>query len=395
VIAQEQHPDHTVISEFRRRHLQTLQDLFLQTVRLCQAAGLVKLGRVALDGTKVKANASKHKAMSYDRMLKSEAELKAEIDQLLTQAEATDQEEDRRHGKGRRGDEVPAELRRREDRRTRIAAARAALEAEAQAARKRELEAQAEAAADQARTAPDEATRERAAARAEQKTAAAEKLAAEPAPEPESESEWPQHQVPHTPEGKPTDKAQRNFTDPESRIMKRDGAYLQGYNAQAAVDAEHQVIVGCGLTNQAPDVQHLPPMLDAVHAVTGSYPEQLLADAGYWDETHVDYCEARGVDPYLATGRQPHGEPPPTVRGRPPADLDAKGRMRRKLHTQRGRATYAQRKQIVEPVFGQIREAQGFRHLLLRGLEQARAEWALICAAHNLLKLHRAGLQPA
>ena len=173
--------------------------------------------------------------------------------------------------------------------------------------------------------------------------------------------------------------------------MKRDGAYLQGYNGQAAVDDQRLVIVACAVTNQAPDQQHLPPLLQQVNDNCGAYPDKLLADAGYWDARHVDLCEQRGVDPYIATGRYKHGESPPLVRGRPPKDIDARGRMYRKLRTKKGRAEYARRKTIPEPVFGQIRTGQGFGHFLLRGLDKVQAEWALVCAGHNLLKLWRAG----
>jgi len=381
-IAKEQHPDHTVISEFRRRHLNALKDLFLQTVRLCQAAGLVKLGRVALDGTKLKASASKHKAMSYDRMLKSEAELKAEIEQLIAQAAQTDQEEDEKYGKGKHGDELPEELRRREERRARIQQAREALEAEAREAHRRELE-------EQAKQKKKKEKKKDPGDRGGRGSGGAGTGS-----DARDEAVWPRHKVPHTADGDPTGKAQRNFTDPDSRIMKRDGTYLQGYNGQAAVDESHQIIVACGLTNQPPDVEHLPPMLEEIRAVTGQYPDELLADTGYFSAEHITYCEDRGVDPYIATGKLKHGDKPPTVRGRPPANQTAKQSMQRKLLTKKGRAIYAKRKQIVEPVFGQIRIGQGFRELLMRGLQKAEGEWALLCAAHNIRKLYRASLQP-
>jgi len=268
VIAGGNHPHPTRISEFRREHLSALEGLFVQTVVLAQKVGLVTLGRVGLDGTKVKANASKHKAMSYERMLKAEAELREEIQQLLLLAEQTDQEEDARYGKDKCGE-------------------------------------------------------------------------------------------------------------------------------------EHLVIVSCAATNQPPDQQHLPPLVEQIRKNLGVYPDKLLADAGYWDEDHVRFCEQRGIDPYIATGRlkrgeSPRGGHPPPIRGRHPKDLDAKGRMYRKLRTKRGREEYARRKVIPEPVFGQIRVGQGFQHFLLRGIDKVQAEWSLVCACHNLLKIFRVtGAGPA
>ena len=395
VIAGEQHPDHSVISEFRRVHLSALSGLFLSTVRLAQRAGLVRLGQVALDGTKVQANASKHKAMSHGRMLKTEAELRADIQRLLAEAEATDQREDEIHGLGRRGDELPAELRRRTDRLRKIEEARAALEAEARESRAQDLSAQAERQRTQAQAAADPVERKRAATRAVKADERAATLRSEdenepPAPGSSSEDSWPGHQVPTTPEGQPTPQAQRNFTDADSRIMKRDGSYLQGYNCQAAVDAAHQVIVGCMATNQAPDQQHLPPAVEQVRANCGAYPERLLADAGYWDAEHVNFCQTRGVEAYIATGRKRSDEPPPSEPGEPPEDSDPRTLMAFKLRTPEGHAVYARRKVIAEPVFGQIREGQGFRRFLLRGMQKVRGEWALVCAGHNVLKLYRA-----
>ena len=387
-----QHPNYSVISEFRRVHLEALKSLFLQTVKLCQHAGLVKLGRVALDGTKVQANASKHKAMSYERMLKSEEKLVQEIAALLAEAERLDNDEDARHG-NRRGDELPDELKRREDRLRKIREAQAKLEEEAARTRAGELREQAARHEERAAAVVEPREQARAAARAAKAREQAQTLCVEePAREP---SELPGHKTPATSDGTPTPTAQRNFTDPDSRIMKRDGAYLQGYNCQIAVDEEHQVIVSCAATNQAPDVEHLPPLLVDIEQSCGVYPGKLLADTGYWSAANVDFCVARKVDAYIATERYKHGEVPPPVRGRIPAGLDAKGRMRRKLRTKKGRAVYAQRKAIVEPVFGQIKQARGMRQFLLRGLDKVRAEWALFCAGHNLLKLYRSGAATA
>lgn len=400
VIAGGAHPDHTAISEFRRRHLKCLQDLFVQTVRLAQRAGLVKLGRVGLDGTKVKASASKHKAMSYERMLKSEAVLRQEIAELLEQAEQADLREDRRFGRGRRGDELPEELRRRERRLAVIQRAKAELEAEARLARVEALNLRVKDQQQKAASAQDTVERKRAQTRAaKSKTQAADLLAHEAVDESSSRSVslaqgLPHHRVPTTPEGEPKPRAQRNFTDPDSRIMKRDGAYLQAYNCQAAVDDKQQIVVGCAATNQPPDQEHLPPLVEQVQRNCGAYPKQLLADAGYWKEEHVAFCEQRSVDPYIATGRLRHGEARPSIVGRAPANMDAKARMRRKLATKRGREIYAHRKVLPEPVFGQMRTRQGLQQFRLRGLEKVRAEWALFCACHNVLKLYRARSQP-
>jgi hypothetical protein len=211
----------------------------------------------------------------------------------------------------------------------------------------------------------------------------------EPDVTPRPLTELPSHRVPHNAAGEPTDKAQRNFTDSDSRIMERGGSYLQGYNGQAMVDEAHQIIVAQAVTNQPPDAQHLPPMLKLTEENCGRAPDKMTADNGYWSEENEQYCRERGVDAYIATGRLKHGEKPQPVRGRPPADLDAKGRMRRKLATKKGRAVYARRKVIVEPVFGQIKQARGLRDFLLRGMENVRGEWALICTGHNILKLYQ------
>jgi len=356
VIAGGEHPDHTRISEFRRVHLEALAELFVQVLRLCQKAGLVKLGMVALDGTKVKANASKHKAMSYDRMQKDEARLREKVAELLAAAEKVDATEDAEYGAGRIGDELPEELRRTQDRLKKIREAKAALEAEAKQ-----------------RKAEEQAAKDN----------------DEPPPGPR-ETSLPKHKVPITAEGKPTDKAQRNFTDPESRIMKTGDGYVQGYNCQAAVDAAHQIIVAQAVTNQSPDPEHLVPMLTKTVDNCGATPEKLIADAGYFSENNVCEPQKWGVDPYISTGRQRHDETTPPVRGRAPNDMTVKEAMARKLATKAGKSVYARRKAIVEPVFGQIKEARGLRRFLLRGLQKVRGEWSLITLTHNILKLHRA-----
>ncbi len=342
-------PDFRTISDFRKRHLPALAALFRQILQCCQKAGLVKLGVVALDGTKVLANASKHKAMSYGRMQTEGQRLAQEVQELLAQAEATDAAEDARHGAERRGDELPAELARRETRLATIRAAMAALETEAQAAAASAGPGPAAAGAPQARRG--------------------------------------------LPPGTPAPKAQRNFTDPDSRIMKNaDKAFVQAYNAQAAVEESHQIIVAQALTNQAADAPHAVPLVDAVQANTGESPQRVLADAGYWSEANAQALAARGIEPLLAPERLKHNTPrPPAPRGRIPKHLSPRDRMRRRLGTKRGRTLYARRKGIIEPVFGCIKRARGFRQFLLRGLAKVQAEWALICTGHNLLKLVGSG----
>jgi IS5 family transposase len=359
VITGSQHPDHSCISEFRKRFGPQLKALFVQVLALCITAGLVKLGHVALDGTKVKANASKHKAMSYERMKKQEAELQQKVKDLMRAAEETDEAEDTRYGKGMRGDELPEELRRAESRLARIRAAKEELESEA---RQQQEEAR------------------------KQKDAAEQKDDDSDPPPPE----FPHHRVPREQDGTPTPKAQRNFTDAESRIMKTGDGYVQGYNCQAAVDEESQIIVAQALTNQPPDVEHLAPMLDQIIAGCGAAPTKLSADTGYYSDANVQASVERGIDPYIATGRKTHGTTPPPARGRPPRGLSLRGHMARRLATTEGATIYARRKAIVEPVFGQIKSARGLRHFLTRGLTQVRTEWALWCLSHNVLKLHKA-----
>ena len=328
-------PDFRTVSEFRKRHGAALAGLFQQVLRLCRRAGLVKLGQVAVDGTKIKANASKHKAMSYRRMQEAEAGLAAEVAELLRRADAADRDEDARYGPDRRGDELPTELARRESRLAKIREAKAALEAEAR------TRAQAEG------KQPDEA--------------------------------------------RPPDKAQRNFTDPESKIQKTSDGFIQGYNAQVAVDATAQVIVAQHVTAASPDVEQLQPAVEAVIRGLHRRPRVVLADAGYWSESNVVALQDRGIEPFIAPGRRQHSAPRPVAaRGRPPTGLTVKQRMARLLATVRGHAHYARRKVIVEPPIGQIKHARGFRQFLRRGLRAVGEEWALICTSHNLLKLYRA-----
>ena len=406
VLTGNQQPDHSRISEFRRRNLEALSGLFVQILRFCQEAGMVSLGHVALDGTKVQANASKHKAMSHERMLKAEAQLEKEIKELMRKAELLDAQEDGKYGKGNLGSELPEDLRRRQDRLEKIKQARKALEAEAAAAASRDRAKQA-AAAEAAAAAADveaeaDATEQqklrKKANRSRQKAEAARDLAIEKAGEaghepeglePQAADAMPQRGLAHRADGSPKAGAQRNFTDPDSHIMKSDGNLLQGYNCQAAVDGDHQVIVAMGVSNQPPDVEHLEPMLERTIANTGACPKTFIADAGYWSEGNVSACEERGTDPHISTGRQKHGQPPPAICGPIPKGLDAKGKMARKLRKKEGREIYAKRKTIVEPVFGQTKEARGLRRFLLRGLEKVNSEWTIWGMTHNLNKLWR------
>jgi len=368
-LAADQHPDHDTIAAFRQEQLANLSQLFVEVLRLCQRAGLVKLGQVALDGTKLKANASKHKAMSYERMGEAEKKLEAEVKALLEEAARVDAEEDGKYGKGRRGDELPGELARRETRLRKIREAKAALEREA---RERAEEAMARVEAQlKEREKKEEEQGRKMGGRAPQ------------APDPE--------------EAKPEPKAQRNFTDPDSRIMK-DGAtkeFVQAYNAQAAVDSKAQVIVAAEVTQAANDKKQLAPMLEQVKVLTGSKPQQATADAGYFSEGSVTDRRLEGIDLFVAPDKQKHSEEVVVATGPPPPESSSVAeRMRYKLRTPEGRAVYKRRKAVVEPVFGQIKEQRGFRRFLLRGLGNVAAEWKLICATHNLLKLFRSGWTP-
>jgi len=356
-LSAQQTPDFRSIGRFRKRHLSALGNVFLQALELCRAAGMVSLGRVALDGTKVRANASRHKAMSYGRLTEKQKVLAAEVSDLLAQAQAIDAAEDARFGKDKRGDELPAELARRQSRLVKMAAAQASLEAEA---------------ADRARKEAQEKSRER--GDDDDTTAAKGENAAKNA--------------------KVKPKAQRNFTDPDARIMKTaDGSFHYCYNAQAVVDADHQVVIATRLTNIAVDVEQLTPMLEEIRSTVGSLPREILADAGYSSAKNLAHAKtitdtsAGATEFFISTGRAKHGEQIPDVpRGRIPANATARERMGRKLKTKNGRAVYARRKAIVEPVFGQIHTRQG-KHVLLRGLDQARDEWNLLAACHNLMKL--------
>ena len=357
VLAAGNTPDFRTINEFRRRHLTALGGLFQQVVTLAHQAKLIQLKHVALDGTKVPANASKHKAMSYDRLCREEARIAAEVAEWFRRAAEIDAAEDAEYGPDGSGDEVPEELRRRESRLQWIRKAKAALEAEAKAKAERERAAQAAKAAERAERRPDRRG---------------------PTPKPPRET--------------PEDRMQYNFTDPESRIMKNaDGAFIQAYNVQAAVDAAHQLIVATDVTAQAADAPHLRPMAAAIAENMGKHPRRLSADAGYFNEDALKALVATEIDLYIAPEKVKHGQPvPPAPRGRLPQGLSAKDRMKRKLRTKAGRAVYRMRKAIVEPVFGQIKEARQFTRFLLRGVAKVRGEWTLIATAHNLCRLFAA-----
>lgn len=336
VLAAGNEPDFRTIADFRTRHLPAWQGFFEQVLQVARDLGTLRVGRIALDGTKVKANASKHKAMSFGRMKDKARQLRDEVTQLLVQAEATDAAEDAEYGADVRGDELPAELQRRESRLKRIREATRALKARAKA-----------------------------------DAAAAGKP---------SDS------------AKPDSKAQYNFTDPESRIMKGPDGFVQAYNAQVAVN-EDQLILGQAVTQETNDKKQLMPMITTIETQSGATPTQLLADAGYCSDANLAAIAATPIDAYISTRKQKHGERPgrpgPCPRGPLPTTATRVDRMSRKLHTKVGAAVYAARKAIVEPVIGQIKQARGFRQFLLRGLEKVQGEWSLVCTTHNILKLYR------
>jgi transposase len=342
VLAAGNEPDFRTISDFRKIHIETVQNLFEQVLAMALECGAIKLGRVSLDGTKLKANASKHKAMSYGRMKEKQRQLKEEVKQLLEQAEAADKEEDRQYG-GKRGDELPEQLQRRETRLAKIKEAKKVVEQRAR----------------------DKATEEG-------KSAEEAKRA------------------------KPDDKDQYNFTDPASRIMKGAEGFVQGYNAQAAVEPALLLIVGQSVTEAAHDKKQLMPMVELIEQQSGQRPEAILADNGYCSEENLEHLESaeqpeRKIEGFIATGKQKHGEHRlPAQRGPLPKSATKVDRMKRKLKTKVGKAVYAARKCVVEPVFGQIKQARGFRQFLLRGKENVKGEWALLCLTHNVLRLYAA-----
>ncbi|RMH17305.1 MAG: IS1182 family transposase [Gemmatimonadetes bacterium] len=399
-IAGGQHPFFTRIAAFRRDHLAALGQLFGQAVRLCARAGLVKLGHVSLDGTKIKASASKHRAMSYDRMKKDEQRLQAEIEELLKRAEAADASEDAELGAENDGTDIPEELRRRESRLALIRKAKSELEEEARKGRAEALREQAERLEAKAATHPDARQKKTAATLAAKRKVDAEALDPHSDEDPPEDGDHggptlPLHRPPAEPSGEPKEKAQRNFTDPDSRIMvDGEGAFVQAYNAQAAVEEGSQVIVATGVSNQPPDNEYLQPVVAEIEQTAGALPEALTADAGYWSPGNAAWCEERGIDAYISVSRQRHGPAPPEVADAlepdEPEDPTPKEKMAAKLESKKGREMYKKRKTTPEPVFGQIKEARRFRRFSFRGLVAVRHEWNIVCATHNLLKLFRA-----
>lgn len=360
-LSADEHPDHSVISEFRKRHLNAMAGLFVEALQLCQKAGLIKLGHVAVDGTKVQANASKHKAMSYGRMVEAEKSLKAQVEELLRRAEATDAAEDELERQGH-SDKLPEELARRESRLRKIQQAKAELEAEARQ-------------------------------KAEQAKAAAEaKIAAADS----GKKKGAELEIPDPSQAVPEDKAQRNFTDGDSRIMPdgaRKGSFVQAYNAQIVVDDESQIIVAADLTQQTNDKRQLASMLEQVRQNTGARPTVASADAGYFSDAQLTDSRVQGIDLYVAHERNKHGGVSESSGAKTGSanNAGALERMKQKLQTAAGQALYKRRKAIVEPVFGQIKECRRFRRFSLRGLPNVSAEWKLVCATHNILKLFRSG----
>jgi transposase len=360
VVAGNRKPDHATIARFRRSNLKELEGLFTQVLRLCAEAGLVKVGVVAIDGTKIAANAALSANRTHEGLGR---EIEREVTKMLAEAETVDREEDGRYGK-RRGDELPEDMRVRKTRIERLRECGERLEREA---------------------------RERAASQQEKID---ERAAKE-----EATGKKLRGRKPAAPDPTPSSKAKANVTDPESRIMKTRKGYVQGYNAQAAV-TEEQVIVAAEVTQAPNDVNQLHPMIEktAENTDAAGVEEKVgaaLADAGYWSEANVQEAGADGPDLLIATTKDwkqrkaARERPPP--RGRIPKDLSRRERMERKLLTKRGRATYRKRSRTVEPVFGQIKDARGSDRFLLRGLKGASGEWKMLCGTHNLLKLWRSG----
>jgi transposase len=344
-----QEPNFRTINTFRGRHLDALGELFVQVLDLCRRAGLARLNHVSLDGTKMRANASKHKAMSYGRMKQEERRLREQVDRWLEQAEAIDEAEDELYGAENSGLEMPAWVADKHKRAEKIAQAKAELEAEA-------------------------------------KAAAAAKAKEQAAKPPRKNKGGPR---PKPPSQRPPDKAQRNFTDPESRIMRTRQTHEQAYNCQAAVDADSHVIVARSVSNQQSDMHELVPILDQIKRNVGRQARELSADMGYCCEENLKTLKRRRIRGYVATGRRRHRDATPTSdpwRMQQPYACEMRTRLRRGGH----RSRYRLRKQTPEPVFGQIKEARGFRQFLMRGLDKVRREWSLICTAHNLLKLQAA-----
>jgi len=386
-----QHPHFTTINQFRGKYRQQLADLFGQVLKACMSAGLVKLEHVAIDGTKMKANASKHKAMSYDRMVKDDERIRKEVEELLAKADAADAEEEQAEGPY----DADEEVRRRQERLAKMAAAREALRAETKAARAARLREQAEELREKAAD-PNTAPRDQkgfvtlAAKRDEKANELAAQAGEQPPRDDDDDDDLPRNTPPSDADGEPKPAAQRNFTDPQSRIMVRDGAVMQGYNAQIVVDDTSQVIVAAAVSNQSPDTQYFAPMLRRVVANCGAVPAKATADSGYFSAANVQFAEHMGTEPFISVGKHRNDGQPVEAPSQPNHHTPAKQAMRAVLETADGRATYALRKSTVEPVFGQVRACRGFQHFSFRGLFKNRCEWLLVCLTHNVLKLFRA-----
>ena len=326
-----QKPDHRTVNLFRQRHLKALSELFGQVLRLCEKAGLIKLGHVALDGTRIRANASKQKSMSYRTMKRAEDQLKAEVERWFREAERIDREEDKRYGADKSGDELPEWVSNKQERLKRIRQAKAELEAEAKA----------------------EAERGR---------------------DPNKTGHKPK------PTGTPAEKTQRNLTDSESRLMKSGDQFVQGYNAQAAVDSYRQIIVAQGLTNSGSDMHQMIPLIKQIRVNLKRQAKEMSADSGYCSQLNLKALNRHHIRGYVSTrSHHKHRRVGPWVQ-----------QMRQRLQQGARRSRYRLRKQVVEPVFGQIKHGRGFRQFLLRGIKKVSAEWSLLCTAHNLLKLSAA-----
>ena len=332
-----QEPDFRTISDFRKRHLKALRGLFKQILQLCQQAGMVKLAHVALDGTRIAGNAAKDQTMKYARMKKTERELSEEVERWFRQAEREDAAEDAEFGVDRRGDEMPSWVSDKQKRMEKIRQAKAELEAEAKAEAERQ--------------------------KAEDEEKPARNRARNPIPE------------------TPAEDAKRNLTDADSRLLKTSHGYVQGYNAQAAVDADSQVIVAEILSNERNDLKHLIPLIEQIEANAEDAVVEVSADTGYYSEQNLEQLQAGGVRGYVGTGRRDKD-------GKWHGDVGRLGQQMRARFEQGGRQSrYRMRARTVEPVFGLIKSARGFRQFLLRGIENVAGEWSLLCTAHNILKL--------
>ena len=327
-------PDFRTLSDFRKLHWPALQGLLDQMLQIALQAGTRKLGRVVLDGSKVQANASKHKAMSYGRRQEEEKRLGGEVKRLLEQAEKVDADEDAGYGRERSGEELPGELARRATRWEKIGEAKRVLEERAREQAKRKGQSEAEA--------------------------------------------------------KPEAKMQYNFSDPESRIMKGSESFVQAYNVQIGVEPDLQLIVGQLVTQDGNDKQQMQPVIEAIREQSGQKPAEVVSDSGYCSDANLSYLEEKKIEGFVAVDRESYRDrEKPCPRGPLPKGATRVDRMRRKLQTKMGGAIYSTRKAVVEPVFGQIKQARGFRQFLLRGLKKVQGEWAIICLTHNILKLHR------